>query len=233
MLKKMGLALMISAMTSVTMASVESVQANLKKNYPAINIQNIQKTEMPGIYSGSLDGDIVYLSETAEHVISGSMVRLKDQKNLSMALYVQENSIQWNTLPLKDAIKTVKGNGKRQLAVFSDPNCPYCKQLEAELSKLNDVTIYTFIYPIKPQSVAVSKQVFCEADPAWAWKNLITKGVQPSSKKPCNQPIERNLQLGQRLGLQGTPALIFSNGFKVNGAMPASSIEHMWRELGL
>ncbi len=160
MIKKLGLALLTSTIASMSMASVESVQANLKKNYPNIR---------------SLDGEIVYLGEAAEHVIAGSMVRLKDQKNLSAALYVQQNSLDWNKLPLKDAIKSVKGNGKRQLAVFSDPNCPYCKQLEAELNKLNDVTIYTFIYAIKAQSIAPSKQVFCEADPALAWKNLIAR----------------------------------------------------------
>ena len=146
---------------------------------------------------------------------------------------MQQNSLDWNKLPLKDAIKSVKGNGKRQLAVFSDPNCPYCKQLEAELNKLNDVTIYTFIYAIKAQSIAPSKQVFCEADPALAWKNLIAKGTQPTSKKPCANPIERNIELGRSLGLQGTPVVIFSNGFKVNGALPSTTIENMWRELGL
>ena len=233
MIKKLGLALLTSAIASMSMASVESVQANLKKNYPNINVQNIQKTEMSGIYSGSLDGEIVYLGEAAEHVIAGSMVRLKDQKNLSAALYVQQNSLDWNKLPLKDAIKSVKGNGKRQLAVFSDPNCPYCKQLEAELNKLNDVTIYTFIYAIKAQSIAPSKQVFCEADPALAWKNLIAKGTQPTLKKSCANPIERNIELGRSLGLQGTPVVIFSNGFKVNGAVPSTTIENMWRELGL
>lgn len=149
MIKKLGLALLTSAIASMSMASVESVQANLKKNYPNINVQNIQKTEMSGIYSGSLDGEIVYLGEAAEHVIAGSMVRLKDQKNLSAALYVRQNSLDWNKLPLKDAIKSVKGNGKRQLAVFSDPNCPYCKQLEVELNKLNDVTIYTLFMPLR------------------------------------------------------------------------------------
>lgn len=95
------------------------------------------------------------------------------------------------------------------------------------------MTIYTFIYAIKAQSIAPSKQVFCEADPALAWKNLIAKGTQPTSKKPCANPIERNIELGRSLDLQGTPVVIFSNGFKVNGAVPSTTIENMWRELGL
>jgi len=152
---------------------------------------------------------------------------------LNQDFILKQNSIDWKKLPLQDAVKSVRGNGKRQIAIFSDPNCPYCKQLEAELSKLNDVTIYTFIYPIKTQSIAVSKQVFCEKDPALAWSNLISKGIQPSSKKTCANPVERNLSLGKSLGLTGTPAIIFSNGFKVMGSHPAQEIEQMWKELGL
>ena len=118
MIKKLGLALLTSAIASMSMASVESVQANLKKNYPNINVQNIQKTEMSGIYSGSLDGEIVYLGEAAEHVIAGSMVRLKDQKNLSAALYVQQNSLDWNKLPLKMPLKALKATANANWRFF-------------------------------------------------------------------------------------------------------------------
>jgi len=219
--------------STLALANVDTVKANLKQQHPNLDIQNIQATEMRGIYSGSMQGQVVYLNEDAKHILAGSMIRLSDQQNLTKALLVQQNSIDWKKLPLQDALKTVRGTGKRQLAIFSDPNCPYCKQLETELSKLKDVTIYTFIYPIKTQSVAVSKQVFCEKDPALAWSNLIAKGIQPGANKSCANPIERNLSLGKTLGLTGTPAIIFSNGFKVMGAYPAQEIEKIWKELGL
>ena len=124
-------------------------------------------------------------------------------------------------------------DGKRQLAVFSDPNCPYCKVLEGNLASLNNVTIYTFMYPIKTQSVQASKQVWCSSNKDYAWKNLIQKGIQPTASADCATPIERNLQLGKKLGLQGTPAIIFSNGFKALGAYPAAEIEKIWQQAGL
>lgn len=233
MIKKTLAFALVSFISSLTLANVDTVKTNLSKQHPNLNIENIQATDMKGIYSGSMDGQVVYVGEDAQHILVGSMYRLSDQKNLTQDLVLEQNSIDWKKLPLQEAVKSVRGNGKRQIAIFSDPNCPYCKQLEAELSKLNDVTIYTFIYPIKTQSIAVSKQVFCEKDPALAWSNLISKGIQPSSKKTCANPVERNLSLGKSLGLTGTPAIIFSNGFKVMGSHPAQEIEQMWKELGL
>jgi len=233
MIKKTLACALMSFISTLTLANVDTVKTNLSKQHPKLNIENIQATEMKGIYSGSMDGQVVYLGEDAQHILVGSMFRLSDQKNLTKDLILKQNSIDWKKLPLQDAIKTVRGNGKRQIAIFSDPNCPYCKQLETELSKLKDVTIYTFIYPIKTQSVAVSKQVFCEKDPALAWSNLIAKGIQPNANKSCANPIERNLSLGKTLGLTGTPAIVFSNGFKVMGAYPAQEIEKIWKELGL
>ena len=233
MIKKTLAFALVSFISSLSLANVDTVKSNLSKQHPKLNIENIQSTDMKGIYSGSMDGQVVYLGEDAQHILVGSMYRLSDQKNLTKDLVLEQNSIDWKKLPLQEAVKSVRGNGKRQIAIFSDPNCPYCKQLEAEINKLNDVTIYTFIYPIKTQSIAVSKQVFCEKDPTLAWSNLISKGIQPSSNKSCTNPIERNLSLGKSLGLNGTPAIVFSNGFKVMGVRSAPEIQQIWKELGL
>lgn len=233
MIKKTLAFALVSFISSLTLANVDTVKTNLTKQHPKLKIENIQSTEMTGIYSGSMDGQVVYLGEDAQHILVGSMYRLSDQKNLTQDLVLEQNSIDWKKLPLQDAVKSVRGNGKRQIAIFSDPNCPYCKQLEAEINKLNDVTLYTFIYPIKTQSIAVSKQVFCEKDPALAWSNLISKGIQPSAKNTCANPIERNMSLGKSLGLNGTPAIVFSNGFKVMGVRSAQEIQQIWKELGL
>ncbi|WP_438504154.1 DsbC family protein [Acinetobacter towneri] len=215
------------------MADVATVSKNVKQQHPQLKLDNIQATEMKGIYSASMDGQVVYLNEDAQHILAGSMIRLKDQHNLTKDLLIQQNSVDWKKLPLQDAIKSVRGTGKRQIAIFSDPNCPYCKQLEAELKKLNNITIYTFILPLKAQSVAPSKQVYCEKNPALAWENLITKAQSPTSQTSCANPVERNMALAHRLGINGTPAIIFSNGFKVMGAYPAAQIEQIFKEFGL
>ena len=231
---KQFIALSLSlAFCTAGFASVETVKAKLAQQYPNVKINNLQTTEMQGLYSGTLDNQIVYVNEDAQHLFIGSMIRLKDQHNLTKDLAVKENTIDFKALPLNDAVKTVRGNGKRQLAIFSDPNCPYCKQLEAELKKLDNITIYTFILPLKAQSVAPSKQVYCEKNPALAWENLITKAQLPTSQTSCANPVERNMALAHRLGVNGTPAIIFSNGFKVMGAYPAAQIEQIFKEFGL
>ena len=221
------------SLSSLGWADINTAQQNLAKNYPNLEINNIASTEMRGIYSAELDGQVVYLNEDAQHLIAGNMLRLSDQKSLTQELIVKKNTIDWKKLPLKNAIKSVRGNGKRQLAIFSDPNCPYCKQLEVELKKLNDVTIYRFVLPLKSLSVAASKQVYCEQDPAYAWQQLIEKGIEPKTKKSCPNPVNANLALAKELGIAGTPAIIFSNGYRVLGAYPANEMEAIWRELGL
>ena len=223
---------LLSCFSAISLANVETLKINLSRYYPNIQVSNIQTTEMPGLYSGNLDNQIIYLDENAQYMLVGSMVRLKDQKNLTKDLMLQQNSVDWKQLPFKDAIKTVKGTGKSQLFIFSDPNCPYCKRLEVELDKLNDVTIYTLIYPLKSQSITVSKQVWCDPNQAYAWKNLLQKNVQPK-EKTCANPIERNLELGKKLGIEGTPTLIFGNGLKMVGGRSAEDIRMIWKELGL
>lgn len=232
MLKKLGILALFSLTASLSFANVDSVRENIKKQYPNLKISNIQKTEMQGLYSANLDQQIIYVGEDGQHMFVGSMIRLKDQKNLTKDLVLGQNSIDWNQLPLKDAIKTVKGSGQHVLAVFSDPNCPYCKQLEPELDKLKDATIYTFIYPLKPQSIVVSRQVWCAPNQSYSWKKLIQQGVKPTVTS-CANPIDRNLELGKRLGFNGTPTLIFANGFKLVGARSAEEIQAVWKELGL
>lgn len=233
MLKKILALTLAVGLSSLSIASVETVKAKLAQQYPNVKINDLKITEMSGLYSGTLDNQIVYVNEDAQHIFVGSMIRLKDQHNLTKDLTLQQNMVDFKKLPLNDAVKTVRGNGKRQLAIFSDPNCPYCKTLEGNLAQLNDVTIYTFIYPIKTQSIIPSKQIWCSANKEFAWKNLLQKGIKPTAAADCATPIERNLELGKRLGLNGTPAIIFSNGYKVMGAYPAEKIQQIWTQFGL
>lgn len=233
MIKKFTLLFCATLAWQVSYADVEQVKTKLKSQYPQLSIENLQPTESSSLYSGTLNNQIIYVDEDAQHLFYGSMFRIKDQKNLTQDLMLQQHAVDFKKLPLQDAIKTVRGNGKHQLAIFSDPNCPYCKTLESNLAKLNDVTIYTFMYPIKTQSVEPSKKVWCSANKEYAWKALIQRAEQPKVTSDCAHPIDRNLQLGQQLKLQGTPVIIFENGFKLTGAYPAEDIKTIWKEFNL
>ena len=227
------LAICCSLICASVHADVAALQANLKQKYPQLQVKHVQPTAIAGLYSANLDGSVVYLSEDAEFIVaSGVMIRLKDQHNLTQDLVLEQNRIDWNKLPLNDAIKTVQGNGQQQLAVFSDPNCPYCQRLEAELAQLENVTIYTFMLPIKPQSVSPSQAVWCAKDRSQVWHDLIAKGITPKAQS-CANPIQRNLQLAKSLDIQGTPVIIFANGFMSQGFHNHEDIEQLWQDLGL
>ena len=232
-MKKLSLLLLAWCCSSLTVADVASLNSQLKRQYPNLNFQNIAATEVHGIYSATLDKQIVYLDEAGQHVMLGSMIRLKDQKNLTQNLVIQNNHVDWHNLPFQDALKQVKGNGQHQLAIFVDPNCPYCKKLEKELDKLNNVTIYRFLYPIRPQSIVPSKQVWCSPNRNYAWDNLMGRGLMPTASSTCANPIQRNLQLGQKLKIEGTPGLIFANGYRALGYTSAEQIQAFWQQNGL
>lgn len=217
---------LIGLLSQVSEADVQTLSQQMQRQYPNLNLQQIQTTPVANIYSALLDGQVVYLDDSGQYLFSGNLLRLKDQKNLT-----QEQT--WTNLPFQDAIQIVKGSGQHQLAVFSDPNCPYCKNLERELAQLDDVTIYLFIYPLKPESRQLAKQLWCSPNRSYAWQRLMLQGILPTATTECEQPIERNLKLGQRLGFDGTPSLIFSNGIKNIGVLSKNQIQQFWQQHGL
>jgi thiol:disulfide interchange protein DsbC len=124
------------------------------------------------------------------------------------------------------AVKRVKGSGKRVIYTFEDPNCGYCKELQKELAKMNDVTIYTFLWPILSQdSREKSKAIWCATDRGKAWDDFMLKGIAPSGKRDCDAPLERNEELAHRFGLRGTPGVFLANGQQVGGFVPAEKLE--------
>lgn len=215
---------------AVSVPNIEQAKKNIQASIP-VPFDNVQATPLKNIFSGENQGRVVYFDDQGQYLFVGDLIRLSDGKNLTQEQILQSQRIDWDSLPFNQAIKTIKGNGSREIAVFSDPNCPYCQKFEQELEKLNDVTIYTFIYALKPASVELSKQVWCEANPAQAWQNLLTKNIRPKAKANCENPIETNLKLGRELKITGTPAIIFSNGYRQLGAVPAAQLEQMLKEV--
>lgn len=203
------------------------IKRTVESRLGGVKVEAVAKTPYLGLYEVRLDGEILYTDEKINYIFSGNIIDAKSMQNITEKRLRDLTAIKWENLPLDAAVKTVRGNGKRTLAVFSDPNCPYCKRFEKDLAKVDDVTIYTFLYPILSQdSHEKSKAVWCSADKSKAWSELMLNGTAPAVAR-CDTPIDKNVELGRKYRVTGTPTLIFANGERVPGAIPAEQIEKL------
>lgn len=190
-------------------------------------VEAVTKTPYLGLYEVRVESEILYTDEKMNYIFSGNIIDAKSMQNLTEKRLRELSGIKWETLPLNAAVKTVRGSGKRMLAVFSDPNCPYCKRFEKDLAKVDDITIYTFLYPILSQdSHDKSNAVWCAPDQAKAWRELMLNATAPAAAR-CETPIEKNLEFGRKYRISGTPTLFFANGERVPGAIAADKLEQM------
>jgi thiol:disulfide interchange protein DsbC len=208
-------------------ADEAAVKQTLQGRFPGMVVDSVKKAPFAGLYEVILDGEIVYTDEKVEYFFSGSIydIRTLPPRNLT-----QDNAgrmvVSVLTGARDSAIKRVKGDGKRTLYTFEDPNCGYCKQLSRELIKIDNVTIYTFLLPILSQdSVEKSRAVWCAEDRAQAWENLMLRAALPENARNCTTPIERNRELMRRFGIRGTPAIYLEDGRRIGGYLPAAQIE--------
>jgi thiol:disulfide interchange protein DsbC len=189
----------------------------------------VAKTPFAGIYEVVLDGQVYYTDDKASYMFSGSLIDMRGREPRNLT---QETTTRMASSALSkatdSAVKRVRGNGKRVIFTFEDPNCGYCKELQKELMKVNDVTIYTFLWPIlSPDSIEKSKAIWCSRDRAKSWEDTMLRGVAPTGKRDCDTAaIEKNLRLAQRFNLKGTPAVYLSNGEQVGGYIPAAQLEN-------
>lgn len=215
--------------SSFAFADEAAIRKNLPERVPDLPpIDEVTKTEIPGLYEVRLGGsEIVYSDETASYIIEGSLIDARARKDLTKARQEKLSGFDFNKLPMKDAIVWKNGTGARKLVVFSDPNCGYCKRLEVDLQKLKNVTVYTFLIPVLgPDSGEKSKNIWCSKDQAKAWLGWMLEGKQPvRTMGACDTPIDRNLALSRKHRVNGTPALVFSDNTRVPGAIGLDEIE--------
>lgn len=213
------------------LAQEAAIRKVLAERLPTLpKIDEVSKSPIAGLWEVRYGGtEILYSDDKGDFiVISGSIVDTKTRTDLTEARINKLTAIDFDSLPMKNAVVIKQGNGSRKLVVFGDPNCGYCKRLERDLMALKDVTIYNFIYPILgPDSVAKSKDIWCAKDPAKAWRDWMLEG-KLASKAPANcdtSVIEANTELGRKYRVQGTPAVVFEDGTRAPGAIPAAQIE--------
>ncbi len=209
-------------------ANIQTVEQNLKKNFPSIPVKSVTNSPVKDIYEVYMGGRIVYTNEDAKYFFVGNLIDLKEQKNLTEERERVLTAIDVKKLPLDQAIKHVKGNGERVLYIFSDPDCPYCHQLEKELAQVNNVTIYLFLYPITrlhPNAATVAEQIWCAKDQYQTWQDYLLKKKTPAKVTSCTTPIEKNIQLAKTLDVDGTPTFFLKDGSRVSGTRSAGEIE--------
>lgn len=192
---------------------------------PGIKADAVRKLGNFNLYEIQIGGDLLYTDEKVSYLINGDVLDIKAKKNLTEERKNKLAQVKFSELPLELAAKQVKGNGKRVLATFEDPNCTYCKKLAEELQKITDVTIYTFVYPIFPQSGDVAKGIWCAPDRAKAWNDYVLRNVAPPAAKCDTSGVDKIVALGRKLNIKGTPAMIFADGSRAPGYMPAAMLE--------
>lgn len=196
------------------------------KEFPTID--EVRKLPIPGLYEVRAGSTIYYSDENGDHLLVGSIFDTKNAVNLTEARNKSLASLEFKSFPLDDAIKMVNGNGKRQLVVFADPNCGYCKELERQLVKIDNVTVYTFLYPILGQDSAVkSRNIFCAKDNSKAWSDwMLSSKKAPDAALSCTAvALQRNVALGRKLKVSGTPAMFFEDGKRIPGSADAKTLE--------
>lgn len=218
------------AASAPVQAQEAQIRKNLQERIPQIEkIEEVSKTPMPGLYEVRVNGsDIFYTDAEGNFLIHGNLIDTKARRNLTEERTEKLNAIDFAQLPLKDAFTIVRGNGRRQIAVFEDPNCGYCKRFERDLTKIDNVTVHLFLYPIlSSDSTDKSRNIWCAKDRAKAWNDWMQK-EQPAPAANCDvAAIQRNLEFGRKFKITGTPTLIFANGQRVPGAIPAAQVEQI------
>ena len=212
-------------------ADITTLQKNLDSIKTTLGNQHVKiigESPIKGLYELQTGSSLIYADESGQYLVNGDLYDLKNKVNLTTQKLQQLNRIDVNTLPLAQALKVVKGTGTRKLYVFSDPDCPYCKLLEKNLQSVNNVTIYTFMYPLKslhPNAESVAKQIWCSSDRIKAWNGHLLNNTTPSATSSCSNPIDNNIALGKRLNIEGTPTLFLADGTRISGALAAADLE--------
>ena len=203
-----------------------------KKLGTTVKVKSVHPAPISGLYEVLVGNDIFYTDASGKYLLQGEIIELATGKNLTEQRQNDLNRIKWSDLNQSNAFKTVRGNGSRQLAIFSDPNCGYCKRLEKSLQQLDNVTIYTYLIPIlSPDSTQKAKQIWCSADPSKTYIDWMVNGVSPNGKSDCTTPLDKNLAFAKTYGITGTPTLFFIDGSRFPGAVQITNIEKKFSSL--
>lgn len=211
-------------------AQEAAVRQALQKKYPSITVESVTRSPIPGLYEVFAGGQIIYADEKVNYlIVDGSLLDVDKKVNLTQERMNKLTAMKFTELPLDLSFRIVRGKGTRKVGYFADPNCGYCRQIEQDLNKLDDVTIHVFLYPILgANSREKSKAVWCSKDRAKAWLDMMLNSTPPAGSGDCDtSAIDKILAFGRQKGITGTPTLFFQNGERVPGAIPLERLEKL------
>ena len=216
------------ALVPAAFADEAAIRKNISERVPDFpKIDEITKTSIPGLYEIRVGTDILYTDEQGNYLIEGQLIETKTRTNLTEQRVAKLTAIDFKALPLKDAMVWKQGTGERKLVIFADPNCGYCKKFERDLLNVKDITVYTFLYPILgPDSTEKSKQIWCAKDNAKVWRDWMIKGTPIAESPTCDtSALSRNVALGRKHRINGTPGVVYEDGKMQPGAVGAEAVE--------
>jgi thiol:disulfide interchange protein DsbC len=224
---------LLALAVSPVFAQEATIRKSLTERLPNLpKIDEISKTPMSGLYEVRMGSDIMYSDAEGSFLIQGNLIDVKQRRNLTEERVEKLSAIAFDQLPLKNAFTQVRGNGKRKLVVFADPNCGYCKRFEKDLQKLDTVTIYHLLYPILGEdSKTKSKIIWCAKDKAKVWNDWMVNGMPPAAANCDSAALEATIEFGKKQRITGTPTLFFADGTRVPGAVPLAQIEKLLADI--
>jgi len=223
-----ALAATLFAVSCGVQANPDEVKKELAKKFPDLRTERITKTTYGGLFEVFTGTEIFYTDEKATFVVTGNLIDTSTRANVTETRMGKLTAIKFDDLPFANAIKIVRGNGSRRIAIFEDPLCSFCKKFEAEINTLDNVTAYMFLYPILAQDSHVkSKAIWCSKDKVNAWQDWMLRDKPPVSPAPeaCATPLDENVALGQKMRVNGTPVTFFEDGERITGALPLATFE--------
>jgi thiol:disulfide interchange protein DsbC len=227
---KTTLFVLLTTLSFGALAQEAAIRKNLAERLPNLpKIDEISKTPMSGLFEVRVNGtDIFYTDPQGNFLIQGTLIDTRSRTDLTEQRVNKLSTIAFGDLPLKDAFTVVRGNGKRQMAVFEDPNCGYCKRFERDLAKVDNVTVHFFLYPILgADSVEKSRNIWCAKDKGKAWTDWMLLDMPPAEAKCDSSALQRNVEFGRKARINGTPTIIFVDGTRVPGAIDTARLEKL------
>ncbi|MDK4534234.1 DsbC family protein [Kingella kingae] len=209
----------------------KTITQTLESRYAdrGLKITAVNSTPVAGLYEIVAGGNqIAYTDVTGQHMLVGDLIATADGRSLTEERKAELSAIDFNSLPLDLAIKEVRGNGELKVAVFSDADCPFCKRLEREFTKMNNVTIYNFMMPLEslhPDAARKTVQILCQPNPTQAWTEWMREGKMPPKVAECETTMAKTLALGEQFGFNGTPTIVYPNGKTQSGALTMPHLE--------